>query len=110
MVFVLLWIVYNLDPYASNGNMAYFYATAFLLSFCAAFQISFWSRRWLGKRELLRSHFSISARQSLWMAFIIAFGLLLSSSGIFNLLNGLVLVGMFVFLEAYFLYSPRQIE
>jgi hypothetical protein len=107
LLFFLIWIIYSLDPLASSANLVLFYGTTYLLTVGFAFLGGFALRKAFGKREFLARHFQVSLRQSLWFGFIAVFGLLMASLGILNILNGSILVLMFVFLEAYFLYQPN---
>ncbi len=108
LLFALLWIIYNLDPFTTSGVLVLFYLVVFFLISGASFLTGFSLRKLLGKREFLLKHFQVSLRQSIWLGFIAVFGLLLISFGIFNLINGFILVIMFAFLEAYFLYQPTN--
>lgn len=103
--FLLLWVIYNLDPLEKTFNLLFFYSLAFLFSLCVSFAAGFLIRKTFGSREFIFNHLAVSIRQATWLALLVLFSLILSSFGIFNWWNSLILAGMFIFLEAYFLYQ-----
>ena len=105
--FGLVWVIYNLDPFAKQSNLVIFYTLSFLLVYCGSFLSGLWLRRSFGNREFLNMHLATSARQALWMGLTAAIGLWMTSLGIFTPVNSMILIGMFIFLEAFFLYQNR---
>ena len=97
-------VVNKLDPFESTGlALALFFVSLFFALTCSFTVIGFYFRLWLNKNEIYYNHINVSLRQAVWLSLIALGCLVLQLLGVLNWWSGLLMIGVIVMFEFYFL-------
>lgn len=111
LICVAAWIAIavSIDPYsASWTSLALFYFSLFLWVCGVLILLGFYIRYLLKPSALPYSLIAVSVRQAIILAIGLDAVLVLKGAHIFNWVNGIFLLFAMIFVESYFLSSPRS--
>lgn len=104
----LIVILNSLDPWENRTNIFLFYLDLFFLIGSASTLLSFYLRRFFGRRELLNAHFRVSLREGAMLGLLGVTVLVLQSFRILTPINAGSIGLALVFLESFFLVHDKQ--